>query len=73
MLAKHPIAETYFKYFEILKSKDMGIYVEHLMNIAYSPMNSDIMPALFRVIYDNTDYTSEFIELGKEFNKGQIS
>ena len=78
--ANHPMAETYFKYVEILKSKDMGKYAEHLTKIAHSPMNedirneiSDIMSALFRVMHDNTDHTNEFIELGKEFDRGLIS
>jgi hypothetical protein len=78
--ANHPMAETYFKYVEILKSKDMGTYAKHLTKIAHSPMNedirneiSDIMSALFRVMDDNTDHTNEFIELGKEFDKGLVS
>ena len=36
--ANHPMAETYFKYVEILKSKDMETYAEHLTNIAHSPI-----------------------------------
>ena len=76
--AKHPMAETYFKYVEILKSKDMGKYAEHLTNIAHAPINndirdeiSDVMSALFDVIDERSDDTNEFIELGKEFDKAQ--
>jgi hypothetical protein len=78
--ADHPMAETYFKYVEILKSKDMGKYAEHLTNIAHSPMNndirneiSDVMSALFDAMDKSSDNTNEFIELGKEFDKGRIN
>jgi hypothetical protein len=78
--ADHPMAETYFKYVEILKSKNMGKYAEHLTNIAHSPINndirneiSDIMSALFDVMGDGVDNTNEFIELGKEFDKGLVN
>ena len=70
--ANHPMAETYFKYVEILKSKDMGTYAEHLTNIAHSPMNddirneiSDVMTALFDVINIDSHNENEFIELDK--------
>ena len=70
--ANHPMAETYFKYVEILKSKDMGTYAEHLTNIAHSPMNddirneiSDVMTALFDIINIDSHNENEFIELDK--------
>jgi hypothetical protein len=76
--AEHPMAETYFKYVEILKSKEMGKYAEHLTKIAHAPINndirdeiSDIMSALFDAIDERSDDTNEFIELGKEFDKAQ--
>ena len=78
--ADHPMAETYFKYVEILKSKNMGKYAEHLTNIAHSPINndirneiSDVMSVLFDVMGDGVDNTNEFIELGKEFDKGLVN
>jgi len=78
--ANHPMAETYFKYVEILKSKDMGKYAEHLTNIAHAPINNDIrneiadvMSALFDVMDGASDNTNEFIELGEEFDKGLIN
>ena len=78
--ANHPMAETYFKYVEILKSKDMGKYAEHLTKIAHSPMNedirneiSDIMSALFDAMGEASNNANEFIELGKEFDKGLVS
>ena len=77
--ANHPMAKTYFKYVEILKSKDMK-YAEHLIDIAHAPMTNeicneiaDIMSALFRIMDETTDQTNEFIELGKEFNKSHVS
>lgn len=77
--ASHPIAKTYFKYVEILKSKDMGKYAKHLTNIAHAPINndirneiSDIMSALFDAMSGASDNTNEFIELGKEFDKGLV-
>ena len=70
--ANHPMAKTYFKYVEILKSKDMGTYAEHLTNIAHSPMNddirneiSDVMTALFDVINKDSHNENEFIELDR--------
>jgi len=76
--AEHPMAETYFKYVEILKSKNMGKYAEHLTNIAHAPINndirdeiSDIMSVLFDAVDERSDNTNEFIELGKEFDKAQ--
>ena len=58
----------------------MNKYAKHLTDIAYLPMNdyirdeiSDVMSALFEVINKDSDNTNEFIELGKEFDKAQIS
>ena len=34
---------------------------------------ADIMSALFRIMDENTDQTNEFIELGKEFDKGLVN
>lgn len=78
--ANHPMAETYFKYVEILKSKDMGKYAEHLTNIAHAPINndirneiSDIMSALFDAMGEASNNSNEFIELGKEFDKRLVN
>jgi inhibitor of KinA sporulation pathway (predicted exonuclease) len=80
IFANHPMADTYFKYVDILKSKNMNKYAKHLTDIAYLPMNddirdeiSDVMSALFKVINKDSDNTNEFIELGKEFDKAQVS
>ena len=58
----------------------MTTYAEHLTNIAHSPMNddirneiSDIMSALFDVINKDSHNKNEFIELGKEFDRAQVS
>ena len=78
--ANHPMAETYFKYVEILKSKDMEKYAEHLTNIAHAPINndirneiSDIMSALFDAMGEASNNANEFIELGKEFDKRLVN
>ena len=78
--ANHPMAETYFKYVKILKSKDMGKYAEHLTNIAHAPINnyirneiSDIMSALFDAMGEASNNANEFIELGKEFDKKLVN
>ena len=78
--ANHPMAETYFKYVEILKSKDMEKYAEHLTNIAHAPINndirneiSDIMSALFDAMGEASNNANEFIELSKEFDKRLVN
>jgi ribosomal protein S17E len=73
--AKHPMAETYFKYIDILIKDDLNKDVQHLINIAHAPMTdkirneiAGIMSALFRIMHESTDYTNEFIELGKQID-----
>ena len=73
--AKHPMAETYFKYVEILIKDDLNKDAQHLIDIAHAPMTdkirneiSGIMSALFRIMHESTDYTNEFIELGKQID-----
>ena len=73
--AKHPMAETYFKYVEILIKDDLNKDAQHLIDIAHAPMTdeirneiSGIMSALFRIMHESTDHTNEFIELGKQID-----
>ena len=78
--AEHPMAETYFQYVDFLIKDDLNKDTQHLIDIAHAPMTNeirdeiaDIMSALFRIMDENTDQTNEFIELGKEFDKGLIN
>lgn len=73
--AEHPLSVTYFKYIDILIKDDLNKDVGHLIDIAYAPMTdeirnkiTEIMSALFRIMHENTDYTNEFIELGKQID-----
>jgi hypothetical protein len=70
--AEHPLAPTYFKYIEILVSKDLNKDIQHLLDIAHAPMTNEIsdeiaeiMAAIYLIIAENTDYTNEFLELGE--------
>jgi hypothetical protein len=73
--ADHPLAPTYFKYIDILIKDDLNKDTQHLLDIAHAPMTdeirneiTDILSALFRIMHENTDYTNEFIELGKQID-----
>jgi len=73
--ADHPLASTYFKYIEILISKNLNQEAQHLLDIAHVPLTdeisneiAEIMGGIYRMIDQNTDYTNEFIELGKQIN-----
>ena len=37
----HPLAPTYFKYIEILVSKDLNKDIQHLLDIANSPLTNE--------------------------------
>ena len=71
--AEHPMAETYFKYVEILIKDDLNKDAQHLIDIAHAPMTTKIrneiagiMSALFRIMDESSDQTNEFMELGKQ-------
>ena len=73
--AEHPLAPTYFKYIEILVSKDLNKDIQHLLDIAHAPMTNgisdeiaEIMAAIYRIIDENTDRTNEFLELGTQID-----
>jgi len=73
--AEHPLAPVYFKYIDILISRDLNKDIQHLLDIANSPMTNEIsdeiaeiMAAIYRIIGENTDYTNEFLELGKQID-----
>ena len=66
--AEHPLAPIYFKYIDILISRDLNQDVQHLLDIADSPITeenteifTDIVAALVKIA--NEDNVNEFEEL----------
>jgi hypothetical protein len=71
--AEHPLAPIYFKYIDILISKDLNQEVQHLLDIADAPITeetreifTDIVAALVRIA--NEDNVNEFEELGRQLD-----
>ena len=71
--AEHPLAPIYFKYIDILISKDLNQDVQHLLDIADAPITeetreifTDIVAALVRIA--NEDNINEFEELGRQLD-----
>jgi hypothetical protein len=71
--AEHPLAPIYFKYIDILISKDLNQEVQHLLDIADAPITeetreifTDIVAALVRIA--NEDNINEFEELGRQLD-----
>ena len=71
--AEHPLAPIYFKYIDILVSKDLNQDVQHLLDIADAPITeetteifTDIVAALVRIA--NEDNVNEFEELGRQLD-----
>ena len=71
--AEHPLAPIYFKYIDILISKDLNQDVQHLLDIADAPITeetreifTDIVAALVRIA--NEDNVNEFEELGRQLD-----
>ena len=71
--AEHPLAPIYFKYIDILISKDLNQEVQHLLDIADAPITeetreifTDIVAALVRIA--NEDNVNEFVELGRQLD-----
>ena len=71
--AEHPLAPIYFKYIDILISRDLNQDVQRLLDIADSPITeetteifTDIVAALVRIA--NADNTNEFEELGRQLD-----
>jgi len=67
--AEHPLAPIYFKYVDILISRDINQDVQLLLDIASNPITeetteifTDIVAALVRIA--NEDNVNEFEELG---------
>jgi len=69
--AEHPLAPIYFKYIDLLISRDLNQDVQHLLDIAHAPMTeenieivTDIVAALVKIA--NEDNVNEFEELRQQ-------
>lgn len=71
--AEHPLVPIYFKYIDILISRDLNQDVQHLLDIADSPITeetteifTDIVATLVKIA--NEDNINEFEELGRQLD-----
>ena len=48
--AEHPLAPLYFKYIDILMSKDLNHNVQHLLDIANSPLTDDNIKIIAEIV-----------------------
>ena len=71
--AEHPLAPIYFKYIDILISRDLNQDVQHLLGIADAPITeetteifTDIVASLVKIA--NEDNINEFEELGHQLD-----
>jgi len=71
--AEHPLAPIYFKYIDILISRDLNQDVQHLLDIADAPITeetteifTDIVASLVKIA--NEDNINEFEELGRQLD-----
>ena len=71
--AEHPLAPIYFKYIDILISRDLNQEVQHLLDIADAPITeetteifTDIVASLVKIA--NEDNINEFEELGRQLD-----
>ena len=65
--AKHPLAPLYFKYLDIIVSKNLNYDVQHLRDIAHNPLTPENMKIISEVIVNMQmllkDDTNPFAEL----------
>jgi hypothetical protein len=65
--AEHPLAPLYFKYLDIVASKDLNYDVQHLRDIAHNPLTPENMKIISEVIVNIQmllkDDTNPFAEL----------
>ena len=68
--AEHPLAPIYFKYIDILISRDLNQDVQHLLDIANSPLTNEnikviaeIVASMEMLIKNDYDEFSELAEL----------
>ena len=50
--SEHPLAPTYFKYIDILISKDLNYNVQYLLYIANAPLTPENLDIITKVIID---------------------
>ena len=48
--AEHPLAPLYFKYLDIMVSKDLNYDVQHLQDIAHNPLTPENLQIISEVI-----------------------
>ena len=69
--AEHPLAPLYFKYLDIVASKDLNYDVQHLRDIAHCPLTPENMKIISEVIVNMQmllkDNTNPFAELAYTF------
>ena len=69
--AEHPLAPLYFKYLDIVASKDLNYDVQHLRDIAHNPLTPENMKIISEVIVNMQmllkDDTNPFAELAYTF------
>ena len=68
--AEHPLAPIYFKYIDILISKDLNHDIQHLLDIANSPLTNEnikviaeIVASMEMLVKDDYNEFSELAEL----------
>lgn len=65
--AEHPLAPLYFKYLDIVVSKDLNYDVQHLRDIAHGPLTPENMKIISEIIANMQkllkDDTNPFAEL----------
>lgn len=72
---EHPLAPLYFKYIDILIAKDLNQDVQHLLDIANSPLTNEnikviaeIVASMEMLIKNDYDEFSELAELSGNTN-----
>lgn len=73
--AEHPLAPLYFKYIDILIAKDLNQDVQHLLDIANSPLTdenikviAEIVASMEMLIKDDYNEFNELAELSDNLN-----
>jgi hypothetical protein len=66
--AEHPLAPIYFKYIDILISRDLNYDIQYLLDIAHSPITAENTEIFTNIIAElikiaNEDDFNEFEEL----------
>ena len=59
--AEHPLAPLYFKYLDIIVSKNLNYDVRHLRDIAHSPLTPENMKIISEVAFFFTGYSGSIV------------